>query len=92
MVPGMVTVIVFLLGVINFAAHQAVLKSGHPMVARLREQAGWFRPSVTLGFEFGALVVALALVTWGSAAWAWVYAIYSLASCWSAWAIVTRRL
>jgi hypothetical protein len=92
MVFYMAILIVFVLGIANFAAHQAVLKSGHPMVARLRMQTTWFRPGVTLGFEFGALLVALALVAWGSPAWGWLYLVYSAASCWSAWAIVTGRL
>lgn len=88
----MAVIIVFLCGIANFAAHRAVLESGHPLVAQMHRAGPWLRAPVTLGVEFLALLVALLLVAGGSAAWAWAYALYTLGSGWTAWAIRSGRL
>lgn len=88
----MALIIVFLCGIANFAAHRAVLESGHPLVVQIHAVGPWLRPSVTLGVEFLALLVALLLAAGGSGAWAWAYAIYTLASGWTAWAILSGRM
>ncbi|MXO70495.1 hypothetical protein [Alteraurantiacibacter buctensis] len=88
----MALIVVFLCGIANFAAHRAVLESGHPLVAQMRRAAPWLRPPVTLGVEFLALLVALLLVSGGSPGWAWAYALYTLGSGWTAWAIMAGRM
>lgn len=88
----MALIIVFLCGIANFAAHRAVLESGHPLVLQMHGVGPWLRPPVTLGVEFLALLVALLLVAGGSVGWAWGYAVYTLASGWTAWAILSGRL
>lgn len=89
---GMALIIVFLCGIANFAAHRAVLESGHPLVVQMHHAGPWLRPPVTLGVEFLALLVALLLVTGGSTGWAWGYTLYTLASGWTAWAILNGRM
>ena len=88
----MAIVIVFLCGIANFAAHRAVLESGHPLVRQMHRGGPWLRPRVTLAVEFVALLVAMLLVAGGSGGWAWAYALYTIASGWTAWAILTGRM
>ncbi|WP_260925987.1 hypothetical protein [Novosphingobium sp. 9] len=57
----MILMLVFCLGIVNFAAHKAVIESGHPMIA----QAPWyFQP---LGGTL-SLLVEFAML-WGP--WSW---------------------
>lgn len=86
-------VIVFVCGVVAFAAHRAALDSGHPLVADMHRASRWLHPRVTLAGEFVVLVLALLLATragpvWGPV-WAGVYLLYTAASCWAA--LVLRR-
>lgn len=87
----MAVAILFCLGVLNFAAHKAVIESDHPLLA----QIPWlFEPlggRLSLVVEFLVLTGAMILAHQGSAAWAWGYAAYSLLNGISAWAILTRR-
>ena len=88
----MAKLIVFLLGIANFAAHRAVLESGHPMVAQMQAASPLFRPKVTLSVEFAVLLVALAMAAGGLVWGAWLYAGYTLGNAATAWALVTRRI
>ncbi|HUD30519.1 MAG TPA: hypothetical protein VMQ93_16745 [Novosphingobium sp.] len=85
-------VFVFCFGVLNFAAHKAVIDSGHPMLA----QIPWFFQSLggRLGLvvEFAMLLGAMIMAASGSAGWAWVYALYTGLNGLSAWLIFSRRL
>lgn len=84
--------IVFCLGVFNFAAHKAVLESGHPMLA----QVPWlFRPlggRLSLVVEFAMLLGAMVMASAGSIGWTWVYLLYSLLNGLSAWLIASGRV
>ena len=88
----MLFVLIFLFGIANFAAHKAVLESGHPLVKRI----AWLRPGrfgpPSLALEFGVLLAALLFVAEGYGAMGWVYAIYSIANIGSAWALLTGRM
>lgn len=86
----MAVIMVFLLGVANFAWHRAVLESGHSVV-RAITRGGIGAAMVTLGLEFVLLLAALA-ATWVNGAWAWAYGFYSLCNGGAAWAILTRRI
>lgn len=88
----MALAIVFLCGICNFAAHRAVIASGHPLVRQMHRATVLLRPPVTLGVEFGALLVALLVVAQGSTDWAWAYVLYTLGSGWTAWALLTGRM
>lgn len=92
MTGTMAIAIVFLCGIFNFAAHRAVISSGHPLVQQMHRATVLLRPPVTLAVEFGALLVALLVVAQGSTTWAWAYVLYTLASGWSAWMLLTGRM
>lgn len=85
-------VIVFFLGVLNFAAHKAVLESGH----RLLSQAPWFFQPLggrfSLVVEFVLLLGAMIAIAGGSAAWSWIYILYSALNVASAWLISSGRV
>ncbi len=82
---------IFCLGVVNFAAHKAVLESGH----RLLAQVPWLFRSVggpiSLAVEFAMLLGAMLMVGAGAQVWALFYLAYSLANGLAAWMIVTDR-
>lgn len=89
----MALVVLFLLGIGNFALHKAVLDSRHPLF----DQAPWFvhmlgTGRLGLGIEFLVLLGAMLMVDSGAFGWAWGYAIYSLANGVAAWLILSRRL
>jgi hypothetical protein len=82
----------FLLGVLNFGLHKAVLESGHPLLG----QMPWFVHMLggrgSLVVEFLLLLGAMLLVGTGSGGWAWAYAAYSLLNAVAAWLILNRRV
>lgn len=84
--------LVFILGILNFTAHKAVLESGHPMLA----QVPWyFQPlggRLSLLVEFVMLLGAMVMVAAGSTGWAWIYILYSALNGLSAWLIFSDRL
>lgn len=88
----MALVVLFLLGVANFAMHRAVLDSGHPLL----RQAPWFMHMLggrfSLAVEFLMLVAAMLMVAEGSLGWAWFYGGYSLLNVLSAWLILSGRV
>ncbi|MBU2033355.1 MAG: hypothetical protein KKE77_03390 [Alphaproteobacteria bacterium] len=88
----MVLIVLFLLGIANFALHKAVLESGHPMIGRI----GWMQPRarfpISLVLEFAILLATLLFVANGSPGLALVYAIYTALNGFSAWAILTGRI
>lgn len=88
----MALIMVFVLGVANFAMHKAVLESGHPMLAQMPAILRNPRRPLSLGLEFAALLGTMLLVYSGSAGWAIGYAIYSGLNALSAWAILNRRI
>ncbi|WP_404479467.1 hypothetical protein [Novosphingobium sp. BL-52-GroH] len=85
-------VFVFCLGVLNFAAHKAVIESGHPMLA----QVPWFFQSLggrlSLVVEFAMLLGAMIMAAAGSVGWAWIYAFYTGLNGLSAWLIFSGRV
>ena len=92
----MAFVLIFLLGIANFAAHKAVLESGHPMIARIplmrsRPFGGRFG-TLSLMLEFILLFATMLFLSEGYRAIVWVYALYSLSNIASAWALLTGRI
>jgi hypothetical protein len=84
-------ILTFLLGVGNFAMHQAVLESRHPILAQmpwLELYGGRF----SLGLEFLLLVGALLLAAIGHWGWGWAYLAYSALNGLSAWLILSHRV
>lgn len=88
----MALVLVFLMGIANFAMHRAVLDSGHPILA----QIGWLYRSLggrfSLVVEFALLVGTMLLVVSGGAWWAWGYALYTGMNGMSSWLILSGRV
>jgi len=83
--------VTFLLGIVNFAVHQAVLESGHPLLGRMpfvRMLGG--RGSQLA--EFAVLLGAMLLVGTGNLGWAWAYFGYTAVNGLAAWLILTRRV
>lgn len=88
----MAILIIFLLGVGNFALHQAIMDSGHPLL----DQMPWFYHALSSRFslvvEFlmllGGLLLASEGVAWGALA----YLVYSLLNAISAWLILSGKV
>lgn len=88
----MAILIIFLLGVGNFALHRAIMDSGHPLLGEIP----WFTSTVSrrcsFGIEFlmllGGLMLAAQGVAWGALG----YLAYSLLNALSAWLILTGRV
>ncbi len=89
---SLAVLLVFLMGIANFAAHKAVLESGHPFLSG----AGLFSrvPAgrITLVIEFLVLFAAMAVAANGWTGIAWAYLIYSMANGLAAWLILTGRV
>lgn len=83
--------LVFLLGIGNFAAHQAVLESHHPLLSRVPFFA-MLGGRLSLAVEFTMLLGAMLVVANGSPNWAWIYAAYTAMKLLSAWLIRSGRV
>lgn len=85
-------IVLFLLGIANFALHRAVLASNHPVI---RESA-WFTKALggkaTLLTEFVVLLAAMLAAANGFSGIVWVYAGYSSLNGIAAWLILSRRV
>lgn len=88
----MALLIIFGLGVGNFAIHRAVLESGHPLVAQLFGEGGARGSRVMLAFEFLLLAAAMMLAAGGWPEVAFVYALYSTLNLIAGWVILSHRL
>lgn len=89
----MALVVLFLLGVGNFAMHKAVLESRHDLLGR----TPWFVHMLGGGkfglvVEFLVLLGSMLMVDAGALGWVWGYAIYSLANGGAAWLILSNRV
>ncbi len=84
--------IVFVLGVTNFAMHKAVLESDHPMLGRVPWFVHMLGGRGTLVVEFLILLAAMLLVETGDAGWGWGYFGYTLLNALAAWIILTKRV
>lgn len=88
----MALVIVFLLGIVNFAAHRAVIESGHPLVAALPRAFRLLGGRMSLAVEFAMLLGALWMVSAGSSGWALAYICYTGVNGLAAWLILSGRV
>lgn len=89
---GWATVIIFLLGIANFAINRAVFESGHPLFARLPQVSRRLGRRAALGSEFAVLFFALLLSVRGWPGYAWAYAAYTTFNAGAAWLILSRRI
>jgi len=89
---GWATVIIFLLGIANFAINRAVFTSDHPLFERLPQISRTLGRRAALVSEFAVLLVALMLSARGWPVFALIYGIYTLANAAAAWLILSRRV
>ena len=85
-------IIIFLLGVGNFALHRAVLESGSPVVEQMPKFVHRLGRRLTLVAEFLVLLVALLLAANGWQGLAWGYLAYSVLNGIAAWVILSGRI
>lgn len=83
---------IFLLGIVNFALHRAVLESGHPLLGQATWLFGGRGLRISLLLEFVMLAGAMLLAAEGASGWAWSYAAYSALNGVSAWLILSGRV
>lgn len=88
----MAIIVIFLLGIGNFALHKAVLESGHPLLGRMPWFVHMLGGRITMLTEFLVLLAALLLAANGWPGLAWAYAIYSALNAVSAWLILSDRI
>jgi hypothetical protein len=89
---AMAIVVLFLLGVANFAMHKAVIESGHPLLGRTPWFVHLLGGRLSLGVEFLMLLGSMLMVDSGALGWAWGYALYSALNALAAWLILSRRV
>lgn len=85
-------IVTFILGVVNFALHKAVLESRSPLLDQLAYSIHRAGARIGLGVEFVVLLAAMLLVANGHPSWGWAYFGYSLVNGIGAWLILDRRL
>ena len=88
----MALVLLFLLGVANFAMHKAVLESRHPLLGRMPWYIHLLGGRFSLGVEFLVLLGAMLMASQGASGWAWGYAGYTVVNGVSAWLILSHRV
>lgn len=84
--------LVFILGIGNFAAQRALLESGHPMLTSLSPGAFKFARAASLSFEFVLLLAAMLAMRSGVNYWLGLYAGYTLINIGAAYMLVSRRI
>lgn len=87
----MAILVVFVLGIANFAAHRAVLESGHPMIQAIPRPFQMLGGRLSLVVEFAMLLGSMWMVSAGSTGWALAYALYSAVNGLAAWLILSGR-
>lgn len=88
----MALIVLFILGVGNFAMHRAVAFSGHPMVMRTPLFAHQLGRYFSLLTEYLMLLACMLMTAQGSAGWVWGYGLYTMANGLAAWLILSRRI
>lgn len=88
----MAVLLVFLLGVGNFAMHAAVLGSGHPLLGRMPWYVHLLGGRASLAAEFLLLLAGLLLSYYVAPGWAWGYLGYTALNALGAWLILSRRV
>ena len=88
----MALIVIFVLGIGNFALHKAVLESGHPLLGQMPGFVHMLGGRFTMATEFLILFAALLLAANGWPGLAWAYLAYSCLSTLAAWLMQTDRV
>jgi hypothetical protein len=89
---GLATIVIFVLGVGNFALNRAVFSSGHPLFARLPRSSQTLGQRAALVTEFAVLFFALLLSVEGWPGFVWAYCGYSAVNAFAGWLILSGRV
>ncbi len=88
----MMILMIFVLGIGNFALHKAVLESSHPLLGQVPSFVHMLGGRMSMVTEFLVLLAALLLVANGWPAIGWAYLAYSALNSVAAWLILTNRV
>lgn len=88
----MAILLIFVLGVGNFAMHKAVLESGHPLLGQMPWFVHMLGGRISLVTEFMVLLAAMLLASTGGLGWAIAYVAYSFINALAAWLIISGRI
>jgi len=89
---GWPTIVVFVLGIANFALNRAVFDSRHPLLARLPHSSRRLGRRFALVTEFAVLFFALLLTAKGWPGLVWAYLVYTAVNALGAWLILRHRI
>lgn len=89
---GAATLVIFVLGIGNFALNRAVFDSGHPLFARLPQASKVLGRRAALATEFAVLFFALLLSVEGWPGFVWAYGGYTAFNGAAAWLILSGRV
>ncbi len=89
---GAATIIIFVLGIANFALNRAVFDSGHPLLVWLPRASQVLGRRAALTTEFAVLFFALLLSVEGWPGFAWAYGGYTAFNAVAAWLIISGRV
>ncbi len=88
----MALILLFAMGIVNFAIHRAVSDRGHPLLA----QMPWASSRMGYGFglitEYLMLLACMLMTDRGSGGWVWGYGLYTAANGVAIWLILSRRI
>lgn len=88
----MAILVIFLLGVGNFALHKAVLEYRFQILSQIPGFSLLLGGKISLIAEFFVLLAAMLLVSGGMTGWGWIYLGYSVFNGVAGWMILTRRI
>lgn len=89
---GWPTIVIFVLGIANFALNRAVFDSRHPLFARLPRASRLLGNRAALVTEFVVLFFALLLSVNGWPGFVWAYLVYTAFNALAAWLITGRKV
>jgi hypothetical protein len=87
----MALIVLFILGVGNFAMHRAIGQRPPHVDARAmvrQSDGGYF----SLLIEYLMLLACMVMTAQGSAGWVWGYGLYTMANGVAAWLVLSRRI
>ena len=84
-------IVIFLLGIGNFALHRAVLESRHPVLDQMPSFIHALGGRLTLAAEFLVLLIAMLLAANGWAELMWGYLAYTALNALAAWLMLSGR-
>lgn len=89
---GLATIVIFILGIANFALNRAVFDARHPLFSRLPPRSQVLGRRAALVTEFAVLFFALLLSVEGWPGFVWAYCGYTALNVFAAWLILSRRV